>query len=484
MKKVITSENIPVKLWLEDIEEGALNQAKNLANLPFAFKHISIMPDCLTDDAEVLTNKGWKLIKNTSKNDLIANYLPSNKKVNFEKPIKVIHRDLKEKEKVYEFAFVGLNKSIRVSEGHRMALEKSMGEYADNIPKITEMREHVFSGDGLYNKEKYDISDELLSLIAWIVGDGYIKKSNKRKDGTYSSVNICFGLTKERKIKRIKLLLKALNFKFSTRTTAKQTSIRLMVDKSRFLVNNFVGQGKNYPTFFLSKLSKRQALLFINEAIMVDGDYENHLKFNTYRFNSKKQEDIDFLSALIAINLGISCDNTRLTDGYKLTKMHYLSYHSHLKENPNGFHKSKVVKREIDYEGKLTCLTCNSGFFICRQNGLTFISGNSHRGYGMPIGGVLAAKNAIISNAVGSDIGCGVSAQQTNLTEIKKSNLKKIMGHIRSKIPVGFNHHNEKQSGDILNLDNHEVGQIGPHSISYRENKSAHYQLGTLGGGK
>ena len=43
--KVVESTNIPIKLWLEDIEEGALLQAKNLANLPFAFKHIAIMPD-------------------------------------------------------------------------------------------------------------------------------------------------------------------------------------------------------------------------------------------------------------------------------------------------------------------------------------------------------------------------------------------------------------------------------------------------------
>lgn len=43
--KVISTQNIPIKLWLEDIEEGALNQAKNLANLPFAFKHIAVMPD-------------------------------------------------------------------------------------------------------------------------------------------------------------------------------------------------------------------------------------------------------------------------------------------------------------------------------------------------------------------------------------------------------------------------------------------------------
>lgn len=45
MKKVISSEKLPIKLWLEDIDENALQQAKNIANLSFAFKHIAIMPD-------------------------------------------------------------------------------------------------------------------------------------------------------------------------------------------------------------------------------------------------------------------------------------------------------------------------------------------------------------------------------------------------------------------------------------------------------
>ncbi len=43
MKKVISTELRPIKLWLDDIEDGALAQAKNLANLPFVFRHIAIM---------------------------------------------------------------------------------------------------------------------------------------------------------------------------------------------------------------------------------------------------------------------------------------------------------------------------------------------------------------------------------------------------------------------------------------------------------
>ncbi len=42
---VDTTQAKPIKLWIDSIEEGALKQAHNLANLPFVFRHIAIMPD-------------------------------------------------------------------------------------------------------------------------------------------------------------------------------------------------------------------------------------------------------------------------------------------------------------------------------------------------------------------------------------------------------------------------------------------------------
>ena len=45
MKEVINTEKIPIKSWATDLEEGPLEQSKNLANLPFAFKHIALMAD-------------------------------------------------------------------------------------------------------------------------------------------------------------------------------------------------------------------------------------------------------------------------------------------------------------------------------------------------------------------------------------------------------------------------------------------------------
>ena len=39
---------LPIKIWLEndkELESKCLEQAKNLASLPFAYHHISLMPD-------------------------------------------------------------------------------------------------------------------------------------------------------------------------------------------------------------------------------------------------------------------------------------------------------------------------------------------------------------------------------------------------------------------------------------------------------
>ncbi len=43
--RTITTERIPIKIWAADIDAAALQQARNLANLPFAFRWVAVMPD-------------------------------------------------------------------------------------------------------------------------------------------------------------------------------------------------------------------------------------------------------------------------------------------------------------------------------------------------------------------------------------------------------------------------------------------------------
>lgn len=103
---------------------------------------------------------------------------------------------------------------------------------------------------------------------------------------------------------------------------------------------------------------------------------------------------------------------------------------------------------------------------------------DTHEGFGMPIGGVVALKNAISPNMVGVDIGCGMLAVKTSLTSISTEKLKQIMSLIRKKVPLGFNHHKESQVHDVFNSPLWDKT-----FICNKEKQSATRQLGTLGGG-
>ena len=102
---------------------------------------------------------------------------------------------------------------------------------------------------------------------------------------------------------------------------------------------------------------------------------------------------------------------------------------------------------------------------------------DAHVGYGMPIGGVLATRDVVVPNAVGVDIGCGMIAAQTSLTEdLPMGSIKDILHLARSAIPVGFEHQKEPQRWDGFN-------HAPDVPIIQRELDSARRQLGTLGGG-
>jgi tRNA-splicing ligase RtcB len=100
-----------------------------------------------------------------------------------------------------------------------------------------------------------------------------------------------------------------------------------------------------------------------------------------------------------------------------------------------------------------------------------------HTGYGMPIGGVLATEGAIIPNAVGVDIGCGMCALRTDLKYLDNKNLTLIVDEIRKSIPMGHHWHQQRQEFELMPA----WKSLPP--IVEQEFDQALCQVGTLGGG-
>lgn len=104
---------------------------------------------------------------------------------------------------------------------------------------------------------------------------------------------------------------------------------------------------------------------------------------------------------------------------------------------------------------------------------------DAHVGFGMPIGGVLAAEGQVIPHAVGLDIGCGMRAWRTNVPLEELSSLvDRILGDVQRSVPQGFDWHRESQAARTDLFD--EV----PAAAALRAEKDkAARQLATLGGG-
>lgn len=111
---------------------------------------------------------------------------------------------------------------------------------------------------------------------------------------------------------------------------------------------------------------------------------------------------------------------------------------------------------------------------------------DTHQGFGMPIGGVIASKGHVIPNAVGVDIGCGVAYIETSLTKEKlvSVQLKRIVDELLRAIPVGFKHHAIRQENVRLSqlVANQEQFLRGNHAL-FQEIERSFYQLATLGSG-
>lgn len=108
------------------------------------------------------------------------------------------------------------------------------------------------------------------------------------------------------------------------------------------------------------------------------------------------------------------------------------------------------------------------------------IMADAHVGYGMPIGGVLATVDAVIPNAVGVDIGCGMQAVRTGLAEVSIPQLKRILAALRAAVPLGFKHHRKPRPFEAM-PDPGTTERDLP--VVTAEFGSARHQIGTLGGG-
>ena len=113
-----------------------------------------------------------------------------------------------------------------------------------------------------------------------------------------------------------------------------------------------------------------------------------------------------------------------------------------------------------------------------------------HKGYGVPIGGVIAHETLVSPSGVGYDVGCGNKAVLTDADAADvRANITRIMDDVWSIISFGLARKNkEPVDHELFDDNNDDAWQItqGANSAAWRLTSlrdMARAQLGTVGSG-
>lgn len=116
---------------------------------------------------------------------------------------------------------------------------------------------------------------------------------------------------------------------------------------------------------------------------------------------------------------------------------------------------------------------------------------DTHTGKGMPIGGVIAAKDVIIPNAVGVDIGCGMDFISTDIRVddirgISTGNgtiVQAVIGNIMRSIPLNTERYKAPQESSVLDRAKQEMEKYDKNAELLPLIEDGYFQVGSLGGG-
>jgi len=112
----------------------------------------------------------------------------------------------------------------------------------------------------------------------------------------------------------------------------------------------------------------------------------------------------------------------------------------------------------------------------------TALMADGHLGYGVPIGGVIAAENRISPTAVGFDIACGNKAVRLDIpgSEVR-SNIHRIMDDVWNMLSFGVGRKNAERNDDSPFITDTHEGWNTEAAKPLRHKANA--QLGTIGSG-
>lgn len=329
---------------------------------------------CVDKDTEYFNGTEWKKISEYSNGEQVLQYDLETKTASLVQPLRYI-KELEEELYHFESKY-GLNQTL--SGDHRVIYETRKGVLKE-CTMLELYEKHNNSERGLdgkflttfnYEGEGLSLSDDEIRLKIAIMADAYFPL---RK-----TTNYCvFRLKKERKQKRLEMLLNSLKIDY------KKT-----IEESGFNVYRFhtSSKEKKFEQYWY-KANKHQMEIIVEEIIKWDGSRDSEGRRRYYSTNKQDADFIQFACATCGLRASIREDNrageqiTGKKEGYCHKKVGYeVQISNKIKPLLGGYSRNiaemPVIEKVKSLDGYKYCFTVPTGALVLRRENKIFITGN------------------------------------------------------------------------------------------------------------
>lgn len=329
-------------------------------------KYVMGNHDCVSKDTEFLTSAGWKFFNDISKKDKLAQFDQITHEVNFDFPLKRIHKKSKTLIKIE-----GMKISQKVTPNHDVFYDGKKIKAKNLLGKVLHEKDFFINTNV---KSSCTLDNNWIRLLTWVITDGtivdyrkYCKKSIKRV--------IQFKLSKQNKIDKIKKLLDRMKipYTFNKATMSGINKLqpylfRIYSDSARKIFQ-LLNDKKEFPDCF-SKMNLEELNICIDT--LLDTDAINNSGNIVWCSVNKNNVDI-IQQACIQNSIPFVYRLKKNASGFNNGKT---QYHCSISRGKKKFFSKKISISEINYDDDVYCFEMPKGTLITRVDGKIAYTGN------------------------------------------------------------------------------------------------------------
>jgi len=321
----------------------------------------TLRDECISYDSELLTNNGWKNVKDITYDTKIAQY-DTDGVISFVNPIKISKSF---SDTIFNYSNKEHSVDLSVSKNHRMVF-KNLKNNKLVIKNASDFNHHPYSAHitaGTIQENNLSLTWMERFKIA-LQADGNIHNYGYHNGNYCGYIRTNFTFSKQSKITRFKNILNHLNTTFTEKVEDNITIFHVNVPISDCT--------KEFSEWVkLDKIGLNWCKEFIDELSYWD---THKVESNRFVYCSTNKSNIDLVQAICTLanyktNINVSHDDRQ--ENYK----DY--YRMSIFLDCNYFRGNVIHKQELDYNNYVYGFEVPSGMIITRLNDCVSITGNS-----------------------------------------------------------------------------------------------------------